>query len=58
MKKRFTEEKIIGFIKEAEAGLAVDALCRKHGIGSSTFYKWKPEFDGMDVSHAETILSR
>lgn len=50
MKKRFTEEQIIGFIKEAEAGLPVDALCRKHGFGNSTFYKWKAKFGGMDTS--------
>ncbi|TKR53424.1 transposase, partial [Allopusillimonas ginsengisoli] len=55
MKKRFTEEQIIGFIKEAEAGLAVDALCRKHGFGSSTFYKWKAKFGGMDVSDAKRL---
>ena len=55
MKKRFTEEQIIGFIKEAEAGLAVDALCRKHGFGNSTFYKWKAKFGGMDVSDARKL---
>ncbi len=55
MKKRFTEEQIIGFIKEAEAGLAVDALCRKHGFGNSTFYKWKAKFGGMDVSEARRL---
>ena len=55
MKKRFTEEQIIGFIKEAEAGLAVDVLCRKHGFGNSTFYKWKAKFGGMDVSEAKRL---
>lgn len=55
MKKRFTEEQIIGFIKEAEAGLAVDALCRKYGFGNSTFYKWKAKFGGMDVSEAKRL---
>ena len=55
MKKRFTEEQIIGFIKEAEAGLPVDALCRKYGFGNSTFYKWKAKFGGMDVSEAKRL---
>lgn len=55
MKKRFTEEQIIGFIKEAEAGLTVDTLCRKYGFGQSTFYKWKAKFGGMDVSEAKRL---
>lgn len=55
MKKRFTEEQIIGFIKEADAGLTVDALCRKYGFGNSTFYKWKVKYGGMDVSDAKRL---
>lgn len=55
MKKRFAEGQIVGFIKEAEAGLAVDALCRKYGFGNSTFYKWKAKYGGMDVSEAKRL---
>ena len=50
MKKRFTEEQIIGFLREADAGMAVKELCRRHGISSATFYKWRSKFGGMDAS--------
>ena len=55
MKKRFPEEQIIGCIKEADAGLTVDALFRKSGFGNSTFYKWKAKYGGMDVSDAKRL---
>ncbi len=51
-KSRFTEEQIVGVLKEQETGIAVTALCRKHGISSPTFYKWKAKYGGMDVSEA------
>ena len=51
MKKRFTEEQIIGVLKEAEAGAKVAELCRKHGISEAT--NWKAKFGGMTVSDAE-----
>jgi putative transposase len=54
MKKRFTEEQIIGILKEAEAGLKAPELCRKHGI-SETCYNWKAKFGGMTVSDAQRL---
>jgi putative transposase len=55
MKKRFTEEQIIGILKEAEAGLKVAELCRKHGISDATYYNWKSKFGGMSVSEAQRL---
>ena len=55
MKVRFTEAQIIGVLKEAEAGLKVSELCRKHGIGEATFYTWKAKFGGMTVSDAQRL---
>lgn len=52
MKKRFTEEQIIGFLKKAEAGTPVTALCRKHGVSDASFYTWRAKFRGMEVSEA------
>ena len=49
MKKRFTEEQIIGFLCEAEAGLPVPEICRELGISTATFYKWRAKFGGMDT---------
>ena len=49
---RFTEEQIIGMLKEQEAGAKTADVCRKHGISAATFYKFKAEFGGMDVSDA------
>ena len=46
---RFTEEQIIGILREQETGIAVKELCREHGVSSPTFYKWKAKFGGMDV---------
>ena len=48
--KRFTENQIIKILKEAETGIAVTDLCRKYGFSSSTFYKWKAKYSGMDTS--------
>lgn len=47
MKKRFAEEQLIGFLQEAEAGLPVKELCRKHGFSDASFYTWRTEFGGM-----------
>ncbi len=55
MKKRFTEEQIIGILKEAEAGLKAAELCRKHGISDATYYNWKSKFGGMSVSEAQRL---
>jgi len=54
-KSRFSEEQIIGFIKEAEAGMPVAALCRKHGFSDASFYKWRAKYGGMDVSEARRL---
>ena len=54
-KSRFSEEQIIGFIKEAEAGMPVAELCRKHGFSDASFYKWRAKFGGMDVSEAKRL---
>jgi putative transposase len=55
MKKRFTEEQIIGVLKEADAGAKIAELCRKHGISDATFYNWKAKFGGMTVSEAQRL---
>ncbi|MGN6263104.1 MAG: IS3 family transposase [Ralstonia sp.] len=55
MKKRFTEEQIIGVLKVAEVGLKPAELCRKHGISEATYYNWKAKFGGMTVSEAQRL---
>ena len=55
MKKRFTEEQIIGFLKEAEAGVPVKELCRKHGFSDGAFYTWRSKFGGMSVPDAKRL---
>ena len=55
MKKRYTEEKIIGFLREANAGLPVKELCRKHGFSEPSCYAWKAKFGGLDVSEARRL---
>lgn len=54
---RFTEEQIIGMIKEQEAGTPTADVCRKHGISTASFYKYKAKFGGMDVSDARKLKS-
>ena len=54
-RSRFTEEQIIGILREQEAGIPVADLCRKHGLSSPTFYKWKAKYGGMDVSEARRL---
>jgi len=55
MKKRFTEEQIIGFLREAEAGMAVKDLCRRHGFSEASYYLWRSKFGGMSVSEAKRL---
>lgn len=55
VKKRFSEEQIIGFLKEAERGVAVKELCRRYGFSDASFYLWRSKFGGMDVSDAKRL---
>ena len=55
MKKRFTEEQIIGFLKEADAGMPVKDLCRRHGFSEASYYLWRSKFGGMDVADAKRL---
>lgn len=54
-RSRFTEEQIIGILKEQEAGMPTAEVCRKHGISSATFYKYKAKYGGMEVSDARKL---
>ena len=54
-RKRFTEEQIIGVLKEHELGTGTADLCRRHGISQQTFYNWKNKFGGMDVAEAKRL---
>lgn len=54
-RKRYTEEQIIGILKEHEAGVSAQDLIRKHGIANGTFYRWKSKFGGMEVSEAKRL---
>lgn len=55
VKKRYTEEQIIGFLKEADRGVAVKELCRKHGFSEPSYYAWRNKYGGMDVSDAKRL---
>ena len=54
-RSRFSEEQIIGILKEHQAGLSAQDLCRKHGISDATFYKWRSKYGGMDISDARRL---
>jgi putative transposase len=54
-KSRYTEEQIIGFLNQAEAGVPIKDLCRKGGFSEATFYNWRAKFGGMDVSDARRL---
>jgi len=53
--KRFTEEQIIGILKQAQAGMKIVDLCRMHGISDATFYNWRSKYGGMEVSEAKRL---
>ena len=54
-RSRFSEEKIIGILKEHQAGVTAADLCRKHGISDATFYKWRSKYGGMEVADAKRL---
>ena len=54
-KSKYSEEQIIGFLKQAEAGIAVADVCRKGGFSDATFYKWRSKFGGMEVPDARRL---
>jgi putative transposase len=54
-RSRFSEEQIIGILKEHEAGVSVADLCRKHGVSDASIYKWKAKFGGLEVSEAKRL---
>jgi putative transposase len=55
MKKRYTDEQIIGFLKQAAAGTPIKELCRKHGFSDASFYLWRRKFGGLDVPDAKRL---
>ncbi|ABJ89920.1 transposase [Xanthomonas oryzae pv. oryzae] len=55
MKKRFSEEQIIGFLREAEAGMPIKDLCRRHGFSEASYYLWRSKFGGMSVPDAKRL---
>lgn len=54
-KSRFSEEQIIGFLRQAETGMAVPELCRSGGFSKATFYKWRAKYGGMQISEAQRL---
>lgn len=55
MKKRYSEEQIIGFLKQADAGFPVKELCRRHGFSEASYYLWRNKFGGMSVPDAKRL---
>lgn len=55
MKNRFSEEQIIGFLREADKGIALKELCRKHGFSEASYYLWRSKYGGMDISDARRL---
>lgn len=57
MKKRFTEEQIIIILKEVDSGVPLKEVCRKYGVSTASYYKWKAKFGGMEISEAQRLRS-
>jgi putative transposase len=57
VKKRFSEEQIVGILREAEAGVAIKELCRKHGFSEASYYAWRSKYGGMEVSDVKRLKS-
>lgn len=57
MKKRFSDEQIIGFLREADSGVSVKDLCRRHGFSEASYYLWRSKFGGMTVPEAKRLKS-
>ena len=57
MKKRFSEEQIVGILREAEAGVAIKEPCRKHGLPEASYYAWRSKYGDMDVSDVKRLRS-
>jgi len=55
MKKRYSEEQIIGFLREADAGMPIKDLCRRHGFSEASYYLWRSKFGGLEVSEAKRL---
>jgi putative transposase len=55
VKKRFTEEQIIGYLRDADKGIALKELCRKHGFSEASYYLWRSKYGGMDISDAKRL---
>ena len=55
MKKRFSEEQIIGFLREADAGMPIKDMCRRHGFSEASYYLWRGKFGGLSVSDARRL---
>jgi putative transposase len=55
IRKRHTEEQIIAVLKDAQAGIGIQELCRKHGISDPTFYKWRAKYSGLEVSDVKKL---
>jgi putative transposase len=53
--KRYSEEQIVGILKEAESGIPVGELCRKHGMSDASFYKWREKYGGLEVSEVRRM---
>jgi len=55
MKKRYTEEQIVNILKEGQAGMKTEDLCRKYNVSTNTFYNWRQKFSGMEVSDVKRL---